>query len=398
MNIFQFKILKQSQKSRARLGIIQTPHGEIKTPAFIPCATKGSLKSLVIEDIQKIKTQILFVNTYHLVVSCGVDIIEKAGGIHKFANLNLPLITDSGGFQVFSLSRKSRWHDRRESQTACNNESTGWEEEVTESAFSNIDFPNLVKITDDGVKFRSHIDGNEFYFTPEYSIEAQKKIGADFIVALDDCLPSDVTRKQTERSVKRTYDWAQRSLQMVSARPTIQRLYGVIQGGMYEDLRKKSAEDISSLPFWGLAIGGVAVGESKEEMRNQVKWVMDVINNDKRPCHLLGVGQLDDIVDAVKQGIDTFDCVIPTRHARMGKLYRAAQEVIDIYDAEYKYDLNPIDEDCQCYTCQNYSRAYLRHLFKARELTAYRLATIHNLTVIECFMEDIREKIESGRI
>ena len=389
-NSFSFKILYKSKKTNARMGLIQTPHGKIKTPAFVPCATKGTLKSLVIEDLNQIKTQIVFVNTYHVVVSCGIEIINKAGGIHKFSNLDLPIITDSGGFQIFSLKRQAQ---------------------SGKSIKYNSDSPTLVKIDDGGVKFRSHINGNEFYFTPEFSIEAQQKIGADFIVAFDQCLPAGATRKQAERSVGRTYDWANRSIKsfndLTIEQSNNQKIFGVIQGGIHKDLRRKSAKDISSLPFWGLSIGGVAVGESKLQMRHQVKWVFDEIQDDPRPRHLLGVGDFDDISDCIAMGVDTFDCVSPTRLARMGRLYTNFQfpsfnfqkkSEIDIFQHKYKNDLRPIDKDCCCYSCVNYTRAYLHHLFKTRELTAYRLATIHNLQIMENFMKNLRGQIEAGKM
>ncbi len=394
-----FTIFHKSKKSNARLGLIKSPHGTIKTPAFVPCATKATLKSLTPTEIDELSIQLMFVNTYHMVISPGVDIIAATGGIHNFSKINKPLITDSGGFQVFSLGRRSHiQHDEG-----------GLNERL----------PHLVKINDDGVRFRSHTDGAEYFFTPEFSIEAQKKIGADFMVAFDECLPAVATRKQTERSIARTHKWAKRSLQAfagpVSSFPPqvldesarlrgrphestpahSQQLYGVIQGGVFEDLRQKSAKYIASLPFWGLAIGGVAVGETKRQMRDQVGWVMPMIQKDARPRHLLGVGDFDDIVDMVKMGVDTFDCVTPTRHARMGKLINDQKNgEIDIFKSKYKDDLKPIDEKCQCYTCQNFTRAYLHHLFKQRELLGYRLATLHNLFVMEKFMKRIREAIE----
>lgn len=402
--MFDFKILKKSRKSGARLGILQTPHGEITTPAFVPCATKGTLKSLGPQDIDDLNLQMVFVNAYHMVLSPGVDMVQKAGGIHKFSGIKKPIITDSGGFQVFSLARSSTpgvFPLRSPTPGVIN--------------------PTLVKITDDGVKFRSHIDGKEFYFTPEFSIEAQMKIGADFIVAFDECVPYGSTRKYTEKSLKRTHEWAKRSLQSfttskvpsltrrgikeeVVSTPAKQSIYGVIQGGTFEDLRKESAKFISALPFFGLAIGGVSVGESKKEMREQVSSVMKIIKDDLRPRHLLGVGEFDDIIDAVKMGVDTMDCVIPTRYARMGKLYIAFSDQrlafssgnIDILKSNFKNDLKPVDETCSCYTCQNFSRAYLHHLFKQRELLAYRLATIHNLFFMERFFEKIRGQIDKG--
>lgn len=401
MRDFEFKILRQSRKSKARLGILKTPHGEVKTPAFIPCGTKATVKSQTPEDLNEIRTQMIFVNTYHMVLSPGVDIIEKAGGIHQFSKINQPIITDSGGFQVFSLGRRSF----SEGNIGKNNQST-------DKYYENEKNPHLVKISDDGVKFRSPIDGQEFFFTPEFSIEAQKKIGADFIVAFDECTYYKASYEYTKKAMERTHSWARRSLKVKSSKSIKsinQEMYGVIQGGCFEDLRKQSAKFISSLPFFGLSVGGVSVGETKKEMRQQVKWVIDVIGDDVRPRHLLGIGEIDDIIDSIKMGIDTMDCVIPTRHARMGKLYESLKSIkskvykvenfvqIDIFKNKYKGDLSPIDENCQCYTCRHFSSAYLHHLFKQRELLGYRLATIHNLYFMERLFEKIRTLIESDK-
>lgn len=395
MNNVGFHIIAQSTKSKARLGVLKTLHGEIKTPAFVTVGTKGTVKSLTPRDLDTIETQMVFVNTYHTVLSPGVDVIEKAGGIHVFSGIQKPIITDSGGFQVFSLAK------------------------------SHPEGVIGVRITNDGVEFRSPINGDLFYFTPEFSIDAQRRIGSDFAVAFDECVPYGASYEYTKKAVARTHEWARRSLAVSKSkmhrvgvgldRPVLQ-LYGVIQGGCFEDLRKTSAAFISSLPFFGLAIGGVSVGETKKEMREQVKWVMDTIGQDSRPIHLLGIGEFDDIVSAVAMGIDTMDCVIPTRHARMGKLYivknskskarLAGRQVkslencheIDILKNQYKNDLAPIDADCMCYTCHHFTKAYIHHLFKQRELLGYHLASIHNLHFVEQFFSRIRSAIEEDRL
>lgn len=382
MNNFGFQIITQSTKSKARLGILKTPHGQIQTPAFVTVGTKGTVKSLTPQDLDAIGTQMVFVNTYHAVLSPGVDVVEKAGGIHEFSGINKPIITDSGGFQVFSLGRRHF------------NVVTG-QCPVTTNEHS----PHLVKITDDGVKFRSPIDGELFYFTPEFSVGAQQKIGADCIVAFDECLYYGADYKKTEKSMARTHEWARRSVAVHKCKrqkSTEQEMYGVIQGGLYEDLRRQSARFIASLPFFGLAIGGVSVGETKKEMRDQMSWVMRELGDDSRPRHLLGIGEFDDIIDAVAMGIDTMDCVLSTRHARMGRLYvnfQKREQELDILKSQYKKDLAPIDKKCGCYTCRHFTRAYLHHLFKQRELLAYRLATIHNLHFMERFFEKMRESI-----
>ncbi len=408
MSSFDFTILKKSKKNKARLGILKTPHGEVKTPAFITVGTKGTVKSLTPEDLDMIGTQMVFVNTYHSVLSPGVDIIEKVGGIHTFSHINKPIITDSGGFQVFSLrSPKSKVQSQKYFEQVKNMS-------IQKDQIRHKDEALMIKVTDEGVAFRSSVDGEKFFFTPEFSIQAQQKIGADFIVAFDECVPYGASYEYTKKATERTHRWAQRSLDQHNVnvgvgrdRPVqVQVLYGVIQGGCFEDLRRDSARFISSLPFFGLAIGGVSVGETKKEMREQIRWVMDELDDDPRPRHLLGIGECDDIFDAVDMGVDTMDCVIPTRHARMGRLYvvkslKSKVESpehygeIDILKGQYKKDFSPIDASCQCYTCQYFTRAYLYHLFKQRELLAYRLATIHNLCFMERLFEKIREDIES---
>lgn len=395
---FEFKILKKSKVSKARLGILKTPHGEVKTPAFVTVGTKGTVKSLSPHDLEEIGTQMVFVNTYHTVIFPGVEIIEKSGGIHQFSQIKKPIITDSGGFQVFSLANKKRikiFHDENEEAVS------------------------LVKISDEGVEFRSPLDGKKLFFTPEFSIDAQIKIGADLLVAFDECIYYGASYKYAKKATERTHQWAARSLEAFKSKTCLparqvknqklkinkQKLFGVIQGGLFKDLRQQSAKFISSLPFFGLAIGGVSVGETKKEMRDQVSWVMEVIGDDKRPIHLLGVGEIDDVLDGIKMGIDMMDCVIPTRHARMGKLYQVQSsklkvkswEEVDIFKSKYRDDLRPIDENCECYTCQNFTRAYLHHLFKQRELLAYRLATIHNLYFFEQLFKKIRELIKNDQ-
>lgn len=380
--MFGFKVLYQSTKSKSRRGRITTPHGIIETPAFVTVGTKATVKSLTPDDLELTKSQFVFSNTYHLVLSPTLEVLEKAGGVHEFSKINKPIITDSGGFQIFSLARENNKTNRQDES------------------------PILVKINDDGVTFRSHTDGATYVFTPEFSISAQKIIGADCIVAFDECVYHGASEKYTKRSMERTHDWARRSInEFAKKNRHDQRMYGVIQGGMYQSLRQQSAEYIASLPFWGLAVGGISVGETKTEMRQQLGWVMDVIHTDPRPIHALGIGHIDDIIDMVKMGVDTFDCVTPTRDARVGKLYKSLHdthtalhetETIDIVKTQYKSDMLSIDEKCQCYTCQNFSRAYLHHLFKQRELLAYRLATIHNLYFMEDFFKEIRKKIEEG--
>lgn len=358
-----FKNLYRSKKSKARLGKITTPHGGIKTPAFVPVATKGTVKTMLPELLQDIRIQVAFVNTYHLVSHPGVDVIKKAGGIHNYSKLNIPLMSDSGGFQVFSLARDKRIADVRGEER-----------------------PLVVKISDDGVKFRSTFDGTLIEFTPEKSMEYQKKIGADMIMAFDECTYYPATHQYSEQAMERTHRWLKR------CKADKQFLYGIIQGATFEDLRKKSAEFVVSQNTPGVAIGGVSVGEGKKEMRDQVRWVSDYLP-DSRPVHLLGVGQFDDILDIVKYGIDTFDCVEPTRLGRMGTLYQTNRDQIDINKTVYKNNLETIDKNCGCYVCKNFTKSYLHHLFKQKEILGYTLATYHNLFVTEQFFGQIREMI-----
>jgi tRNA-guanine transglycosylase len=432
-NLKFFKVLYQSKKrgSRARLGEIVTVHGKIKTPAFVAVGTKGTVKSLLPSLLKEIGVQVAFVNTYHLVTHPGVEVIEKAGGIHQYANLNIPLMSDSGGFQVFSLAKsKNSGSKFLSSVNSSPSKSEGSSNIHFRKNFSPSFFdkkPAVIKISDDGVKFRSVFDGTVLEFTPEKSIEYQKKIGADMIMAFDECISYGVSYEYTKEATERTHRWLERCIKQNqkskiknqnenSKLKRNQYLYGIIQGGVFEDLRKKSAEFVVSQNTDGVAIGGVSVGESKKEMREQVAWVSPFLPED-RPVHLLGVGEFDDILDLVKYGIDTFDCVEPTRLARMGIIYKNEKiknknlpsesegdnpkfkiKKIDILKGIYRNDLSKVDENCDCYVCQNFTKSYLHHLFKNRELLAYTLATYHNLFVMEKFFSWIRKMIEKDLI
>ncbi len=465
-----FKVKYISKKSKARLGEINTSHGIIKTPAFAPCGTKGTIKALLPSLIKDIGVQAAFVNTYHLVTHPGADIIEKAGGIHKYSQLNIPLMSDSGGFQVFSLARSKRdsvsqffSHESLSLPSLQSGGPLSKVQKIVSASSPTItrkadirgeDQPLVVKISDDGVKFRSTYDGQLIEFTPEKSMKYQKQIGADINMAFDECTYYPATHEYAEKAIKRTHEWLKRCVNYTKTRQSnfyhtrvspspkggvplesekitsassltnpysltpnpSQYLYGVIQGGTFEDLRKKSAEFVVSQNTPGVAIGGVSVGESKKEMRDQVKWISDYLPKD-RPVHLLGVGQIDDIIDLVKYGIDTFDCVEPTRLARMGQIYKARRPKFfdgkpqtaknlssslskntDILKSIYKNNLEKVDENCQCYVCSNFTKSYLHHLFKQREILGYTLATYHNLRVMERLFEGIREAISKDWI
>jgi len=378
--MFKFEILYQEKKTKARLGKIKTDHGEIETPAFVAVGTAASVKSLTPQEISQTGTQIFFVNTFHLHFRPGEKIIKKLGGVHKFMGWNGPIISDSGGFQVFSLAR---------------------EKEI-----------NLVKITEGGVEFRSPWDGTKDFLTPEKSIAIQKDLGADIILCLDDCTPYPVTHKKAEISLERTHRWAQESLKAYKKLKSKQALYGIVQGSVFKDLRTVSAEFISSLPFAGIAIGGVSVGESKREMKKVLDWVAPLLPKNK-PRHLLGVGEIDDIFTLVKAGVDTFDCVMPTRLGRMGQILiknpkslpvRQAGKIqnpkftYEITKTKFAEDKRPLDLQCDCYVCRNFTRAYICHLFRSRELLAYRLATYHNLYFVNRLVFQIRQAIKENRL
>ncbi|MBI2404783.1 tRNA guanosine(34) transglycosylase Tgt [Candidatus Gottesmanbacteria bacterium] len=397
---FRFELLHQDKKSRARLGRIHTPHGDIQTPAFVAVGTQGSVKSLTPDELKDLGVDVFMVNTYHMYLRPGMDVMKKVGGLHAFMGWNKPIMTDSGGFQVFSLARKKYLASDTGNQSI------------------KIDHP-LVKITEDGVEFRSHWDGSKHLFTPKFSMELQWLMGADIHIAFDDCTPYPVTFPQAKKSMERTHRWAKESLKAhrhlrgvkvftseVSGNH-YQALYGSIQGSIFEKLRKQSAKVISGMDFDGIAIGGVSVGEGKKEMVQVLDWVTPLLPKDT-PRHVLGVGEIDDIFELVSRGIDTFDCVQPTRLARMGRLLVGNKQIyksdkstnrkfeIDITKKEYSKDTKPIDAACMCYTCKHFSRAYVHHLFRVRELLVYRLATIHNIHFINTLMEDIRSSIADG--
>lgn len=390
---FSFEISRNDTKTRARCGCITTPHGSIRTPAFVPVGTQGSVKSLDPLDLEDLDVHLFFVNTYHLVLRPGMERMKKFGGIHSFMHWDRPIITDSGGFQIFSLGSKR---------------------------FGNIHSddsgePLLLSMNDSGVRFRSHWDGSEYEFTPERSMEYQWIIGSDIHIAFDDCTPYPVNLQKASQSLDRTHLWATRSLEShetcwqeaKNVGKPYQALYGSIQGSVYEELRKKSASFITRLPFDGFAIGGVSVGESKEDMKHVLDWVSPLLP-DEKPRHVLGVGEIDDVFELISHGVDTFDCVAPTRLARMGTAYvhpwgvsryendSADRFQINITKSVYLDDEHPIDPLCTCSTCKRFSRGYIAHLFRSRELLGYRLLTIHNIAFMNDLVSSIRESIASS--
>ncbi|MDN5247769.1 MAG: tRNA guanosine(34) transglycosylase Tgt [Wolbachia endosymbiont of Tyrophagus putrescentiae] len=381
---FSFKIHKQS--GSARFGIIKTPHGDIETPAFIFCATKAAIKAADIERINESGTQIILSNTYHLMLQPGEDKVAKLGGLHKIMGWNKPMLTDSGGYQIFSLGHGSVSDEikgvRRKQKT-------------------------LIQINENGAIFRSYINGKTYCLTPEKSIQIQQKLGADLIVVLDECTPFHVSKEYTEKSMHLSHRWAKRSLnEFDKTNSGKQALYGISQGGVYQDLRRESCDFISNLPFFGQAIGG-SLGQSKQQMYDVVSFTIENLKKD-RPTHLLGIGGIIDIFHGVSLGIDTFDCVHPTRLARHGgalikvknrnSFSSKGKEHINLRNQQFELDDNPIENDCLCFTCQRHSRGYIHHLLKAKEILAYTLITIHNVFFMNKLMESIRQAILEDRL
>ncbi|MGL5784924.1 MAG: tRNA guanosine(34) transglycosylase Tgt [Alphaproteobacteria bacterium] len=383
---FSFKFQHVSHSHKGRLGQLQTPHGKIETPAFIFCATKASLKGLSASQIKQAKCQIILSNTYHLMLQPGSNLIARQGGLHRFMGWDGPMLTDSGGFQIFSLGHGS---------VAC---------EIK----GNRNFhrsPNIQRITEEGATFKSYLDGSMHTLTPELSIQVQHELGADLIVVLDECTPFHVEKQYTESSMHLSHRWALRSLAAFQHLETEkQALYGIVQGGVYPDLRALSAQFVSSHPFFGHAIGG-SLGAHKSQMDEVVGMTMENLSPE-RPIHLLGIGGIRDIFEGVKKGIDTFDCVHPTRLARHGgALIRPhywdtanepfhPREHINLKRACFKEDEGPIDATCPCETCKTYSRAYLHHLLKAKELLAFSAITLHNVTFMNRFLEALRQHLK----
>jgi len=372
--MFRFEILYQSTKSRARVGRLHTPHGTIDTPGFVPVATNGSVKGLTAAQLAALDVQLLFCNTYHLMVQPGADIVAAAGGLHTFMQRTQPLITDSGGFQVFSLAYG------------------GYTEEL-KSKGNKRERSSVAKITEDGVLFRSYKDGSHLLLTPETSIGAQKKIGADIIVAFDELPPYHTDERALKKSLERTHRWEKRSLEAHQADVRNQALYAVVHGGVNPALRKQSADYLGNLPFDGYGIGG-SVGKDRAEMTQMLGHTMQHLPADK-PVHLLGIGDLPSIELAIPLGIDTFDSSYPTKCARHGLLL-TAQGAVRVTRASYAGAQGPIEAGCTCYTCTTHTLGYVQHLFKAHELTYYALATIHNIAYMMRLMRGYREAIVQG--
>lgn len=358
MSAIKYELIKKDKKTGARLGRLHTPHGIIETPIFMPVGTQATVKSMSPEELKEMHAQIILSNTYHLFIRPGHDIVKEAGGLHQFMNWDRPILTDSGGFQVFSLSE-------------------------------------LRNITEEGVHFRNHLSGEKLFIGPEQSIGIQNALGADIIMAFDECPPYPAEREYVKPSLERTTRWAERSLKAHS-RPNDQALFGIVQGGMYKDLREQSAKELVSLDFPGYAVGGLSVGEPKEIMYEILEHTTPFLP-DNKPRYLMGVGDPESLFEGVIRGIDMFDCVLPTRIARNGTTMTSQGRVV-VRNASYARDFGPLDPNCGCYTCKNYSKAYIRHLLKADEIFGLRLTTYHNLYFLIDLMKNIRQAIIEDRL
>lgn len=350
----KFSLIQESEKTKARLGRLETTHGVVQTPVFMPVGTQATVKTMTPEELESLGAEIILSNTYHLYLRPGSDVVAEAGGLHQFMNWRRPILTDSGGFQVFSLGP-------------------------------------LRKISEEGVEFRSHLDGSKHFISPEKSMQIQMDLGADIIMAFDECAPYPADRDYVKKSKDMTTRWAKRCQKAHTRKD--QALFGIVQGGMFQDLRRESALELIDLDFPGYGIGGLSVGEPKEIMYEVLDDLMPIMPKEK-PRYLMGVGSPDCLVEGVLRGVDMFDCVWPTRMARHGVVITAAGN-LTIRNQPFARDFNPIEADCTCYTCQNYSRAYIRHLLKANEVLGIRLTTIHNLAFLSRLMVEIREAIAS---
>ena len=358
MYAVRYELIKICKQTGARLGRLHTPHGVIETPIFMPVGTQATVKAMTPEELKDIGSQIILSNTYHLYMRPGHDLIERAGGLHKFMNWDKPILTDSGGFQVFSLGP-------------------------------------LRKIKEEGVEFRSHLDGSKHFLSPEKATEIQNALGSDIIMAFDECAPYPADRQYVKNSLERTTRWLERC-KAAHKYPERQALFGIVQGGMYKELREQSAREITAIDLPGYAIGGLSVGEPKEMMYEVLDYTVPLLPEDK-PRYLMGVGSPDDLLEGVLRGIDIFDCVLPTRIARNGTAMTSQGKVV-VRNASYAEDFTSLDPECDCYTCRNYTKAYLRHLIKCNEILGARLLTIHNLHFLLKLMENVRGAIKEDRL
>lgn len=355
----KFEVKKVDKRTGARLGVIHLPHGDVETPVFMPVGTQATVKSMTPDELKdEVGAHIILGNTYHLYLRPGHELVKEAGGLHKFMNWDRNILTDSGGFQVFSLGA-------------------------------------LRKITEEGVEFRSHLNGSKHFISPEKSMEIQNALGSDIMMAFDECAPYGATYKYVKDSMERTTRWAKRCKEYHKNTEN-QALFGIVQGGFYKDLREKSAKDLIELDFPGYAIGGISVGEPKEDFLDILRYTAPLLPEDK-PRYLMGVGSPDYLIEAAMAGVDMCDCVLPTRMARNGTALTHYGQ-LNLLNAKHIHDFTTLDPDCDCYTCKNYTKAYIRHLFKAKEILGARLLSIHNLRFLVHLMEDVREAIKEERL
>lgn len=355
----KFEVKKVDPRTGARLGVLHLPHGDVETPVFMPVGTQGTVKAMTTDELKEmVHSHIILGNTYHLFLRPGHELVKEAGGLHKFMNWDRNILTDSGGFQVFSLGA-------------------------------------MRKISEEGVEFRSHIDGSKQFISPEKSMEIQEALGSDIMMAFDECAPYGSSYSYVKNSMERTTRWAKRCKDYHTTTDK-QALFGIIQGGFYKDLRDKSLEDLVALDFPGYAIGGISVGEPKEDFLDILRYTTPKMPENK-PRYLMGVGSPDYLIEAAISGIDMCDCVLPTRMARNGTALTHHGQV-NLLNAKHKKDFSTLDDECDCYTCKNYTRAYLNHLFKAKEILGARLLSIHNLRFLVKLMEDVREAIKAERL
>ena len=382
--MIEFTILKKSKNSRARLGILKTPHGEIETPSLVPVATQATVKTLTSLEVGATKTQILIANTFHLHLRPGENIVKSAGGLHNFMNWSRPIMTDSGGFQIFSLGFG---HDLNVGKILKYFPGKNYDTLIQKDAK-----PNKLKITNDGVHFLDPSSGRKLFLGPKESVAIQEKLGADIIFAFDECTAPLVSREYAEGALKRTHRWAKICR---DTQKSDQALFGIIQGSRFKELRIESAKFINSLGFPGFGIGG-DLGADKPEMKKIISWVIPYLQ-ERKPRHLLGIGYLEDIPEIIKSGIDLFDCTVPTHYARRGIAFTSFGK-LNMANAGFLKDRKPLDPKCGCATCRNYRRNYISHLVRAKELTAARLLTFHNLYFFNNFVEKLREKIKQGKL
>ncbi len=356
MKNFYLEILHIDKQTGARYGILHTPHGDVEVPMFMPVGTLATVKSLSPEELKEMGAGVILANTYHLSIRPGEDIVAKAGGLHKFMNYDGPILTDSGGFQVFSLA------ERR-------------------------------KITEEGITFKNHLNGDKLFFSPERAIEIEEKLGADIIMSFDECIPYPATYEYAKKSTERTLRWAKRGKD--AHKREDQALFGIVQGGDYQDLREMCAKELAKMDFPGYSIGGTSIGEPKEKCFEMIEYAIKYLPEDK-PRYLMGVGSLDYLLGGIARGVDMFDCVLPTRIARHGTLMTSTGRV-NIKNEKYKEDFTPLDSNCDCYCCKNYTKAYLRHLYVSDEIFGKRLLSIHNIRFLIKIMEGARQAIKEDR-